>query len=94
MSSDKHFDCNINPQAPLFVIGVVSDMVRMPIWTLRKLDELGVVSPKRIGKTRCYSMTQIKTLNYVSFLLQEQKVNISGIKVILGIKAASPSESS
>lgn len=66
----------------------------MPIWTLRKLDEMGIVSPKRIGKTRCYSMIQIKTLNYVSFLLQEQKVNISGIKVILGMKTANTSESS
>ena len=34
---DQRFDVRIDPQAPLFVIGVVSEMVQIPIWTLRKL---------------------------------------------------------
>ena len=83
----KEFDVPIDPVAPLFIIGVASDMVQIPIWTLRKLDEMGVVCPKRVGvRTRCYSQVQIKTLSYIKYLLEERSVNISGIKVILEIE--------
>lgn len=78
------FDFMVNPQEPLFVIGVVSHVVGIPIWTLRKLDDMDVVKPKRVGvRTRCYSQTQVKTLTYVKYLMEERQVNISGIKVIL-----------
>ena len=78
------FEVKIHPEAPVFIISVVSEMVAIPIWTLRKLDDLGVVSPKRIGKkTRCYSHSQVKVLNYVRYLMDEKGVNISGIKLIL-----------
>lgn len=80
----NQFDFNINPNAALFVIGVVSEMVDIPIWTLRKLDEMGVVSPKRIGtKTRCYSKIQITQLIHIRYLMKEKHVNISGVKVII-----------
>ena len=78
------FQVNIDPQAPLFIISVVSEMVGIPVWTLRKLDEMDVVKPRRIGKkTRCYSQQQIQVLSYVNYLMEEKRVNISGIKVIL-----------
>lgn len=81
---NNQFDFNINPDAPLFVIGVVCEMVDIPIWTLRKLDELGIVQPKRIGaKTRCYSKLQIIQLNHIRYLMKEKHVNISGVKVII-----------
>ena len=81
---DQRFDVRIDPHAPLFIISVVSEMVQLPIWTLRKLDAMGVVRPKRMGKkTRCYSQAQIKQLSYVQYLLEEKHVNISGIKMII-----------
>ena len=80
----EHFDIEIEPEDPLFVISVVSRMVDIPVWTLRKLDDMGVVKPKRIGKkTRCYSKVQIKQLSYVHYLMEDKNVNISGIKVII-----------
>lgn len=83
---DRKFDLYINPEDPLFIISVVSQMVNIPIWTLRKLDEMGIVQPKRIGKkTRCYSKIQIQKLSYVHYLMEDKHVNISGIKVILEI---------
>ncbi|MBF0387822.1 MAG: MerR family transcriptional regulator [Candidatus Omnitrophica bacterium] len=87
MRPDKRlndFEVRIDPQAPLFVIGVASDMVGVPIWTLRKLDEMGVVTPQRVGvRTRCYSQVQIRRLSYVKYLMEERRVNISGVKMIL-----------
>ena len=83
----QNFDIAIDPEAPLFIIGVTSSMVGMPIWTLRKLDIMGVVCPKRVGvRTRCYSQQQIKVLNYVRYLIEEKSVNISGVKVILELE--------
>ena len=80
----QKYRVSIDPEAPLFVIGVVSEMVDMPIWTLRKLDDMGVVQPERKGKKiRCYSQKQIQKLSYVHYLMEEKGVNISGIKVIL-----------
>ena len=82
----KKFDVEINPEEPVYIISVVSEIVDIPIWTLRKLDEMGVVKPKRIGKkTRCYSKIQIQQLNYVHHLMEDKGVNISGIKIILEI---------
>ena len=78
------FDVEIDPQDPVFVISVVSEIVHIPIWTLRKLDEMDVVKPKRLDKkTRCYSKEQIAKLNYVYHLMEVKGVNISGIKIIL-----------
>jgi DNA-binding transcriptional MerR regulator len=83
-SPQKRSDYQIHPDAPLFVIGIVSVMTRVPIWTLRRLDVMGVVSPKRINKKiRCYSHSQINKIVYIQHLMEERKVNISGIKVIL-----------
>ena len=80
----EKFDVSIKPEDPVFIISVVSGMVGIPVWTLRKLDEMGVVQPKRIGKkTRCYSTVQIKKLSYVHYLMESKHVNISGIKIIL-----------
>jgi MerR family transcriptional regulator, heat shock protein HspR len=80
----KQFTVDIDPDDPVYVIGVVSELIEIPIWTLRKLDEMGVVVPKRFGKkTRCYSHHQIQQLTYVQYLMEEKGVNISGIKVIL-----------
>ena len=81
------FDMEIDPEQPLFIISIVSSMVSIPIWTLRKLDEMGVVEAERIGKkTRCYSKKQITQLKYIRFLMEEKHVNISGIKIILEIE--------
>jgi DNA-binding transcriptional MerR regulator len=59
----------------------------VPIWTLRRLDDMGVVSPKRINKKiRCYSHAQIKQIIYIQHLMEERNVNMSGIKVILELE--------
>ncbi len=78
------FTVHIHPEAPVFIISVVSEMVEIPIWTLRRLDEMGIVKAQRVGKkTRCYSQSQLRVLKYVHYLMEEKGVNISGIKIIL-----------
>jgi len=82
------FDIHISPDEPVYVISVVSKLVDLPVWTLRQLDKAGVVRPKRVGKkSRLYSLKEIKKLEYVHYLMQEKRVNISGIRVILEIES-------
>lgn len=83
------FDIYISPDEPVYVISVASKLVGLPIWTLRQLDKLGVVSPKRIGKkSRLYSLKDIKRLEYIHYLMEDKHVNLHGIKLILEIKSS------
>jgi len=75
----------ISPEEPVYVISVVCRLVNIPVWTLRQLDKAGVVKPKRIGKkNRLYSLKDLKRLEYVHYLMETKRVNIHGIKIILG----------
>ncbi|MFA5311549.1 MAG: MerR family transcriptional regulator [Candidatus Omnitrophota bacterium] len=78
------FDIKISQDEPVYVISIVSKLVDLPVWTLRQLDKAGVVSPKRIGKkSRYYSLKDIRRLEYVHYLMEEKRVNIHGIKLII-----------
>jgi len=82
------FDIQISADEPVYVISVVSKLLDMPVWTLRALDRAGVVCPKRIGKkSRLYSLKEVKRLEYVHYLMEDKRINISGIKVILEMEA-------
>lgn len=77
-------DVIIDPNDPVYVIGVVSRLVELPVWTLRLLDREEIVEPKRSrGKTRLYSMNDIQILVRISKLMLEQHVNVHGVRVIL-----------
>jgi MerR family transcriptional regulator/heat shock protein HspR len=78
------FDIHISPDEPVYVISVVSNLLGVPVWTLRQLDKCGIVCPKRIGKkSRLYSLKDMKKLEYIQYLMEEKHVNIHGIRVIL-----------
>lgn len=80
----KTFVVKISPEEPVYVISVVSEVVAIPIWTLRKLDDMGVVKAARLGKkTRCYSQNQLQELKYISYLMNTRGVHISAVKVML-----------
>ena len=68
----------------VYAIGIVSQLLDMPEWTLRSLEKEGLVAPKRkFKKIRFYSMRDIQRLEYIHYLMDEKGVNISGVKVIL-----------
>jgi MerR family transcriptional regulator/heat shock protein HspR len=78
------FDIIISPDEPVYVISVVSKLVSLPLWTLRQLDKVGIVCPKRIGKkSRLYCLKDVKKLEYIHFLMEEKRVNLSGVRIIL-----------
>ena len=74
----------IGPDEPVYVIGVVSQLVGIPIWTLRILDREGLVTPKRrAGRARLYSLQDMRRLRQIRYLLIEKRVNIQGVRIIL-----------
>ncbi len=87
MRKSGAFKVIINKNEPVYVISVVSRIVRIPVWTLRQLDKAGVVKPRRVGpKTRLYSMVDIEKLERIHYLMMSKHVNIHGVKVILEIE--------
>ena len=77
-------DFSIEPDEPVYVIGVVSRLVRIPIWTLRALDREGLVKAKRRrGHARLYSLADVRRLIVIRRLVVEQGVNIRGVRVIM-----------
>ena len=74
----------IDPDQPVYVIGVASQLTKLPIWTLRVLDREGIVKAKRSeGQTRLYSLNHVRRLMHIHGLMVEQGVNVQGVRVIL-----------
>ncbi len=77
----------ISSDDPVYAIGIVSKLLGVPEWTLRALEREGLVSPERMNrKARVYSLKQIRTIEHICYLMDEKRVNISGVKVILEIE--------
>ncbi len=85
----KEIRVHIAPNEPVYVISAVSRIVHIPEWTLRVLDREGVIKSKRKGKkTRFYCLKDIEQLEYIHYLMEEEGVNISGVKLILKMKGS------
>lgn len=68
---------------PVFGIGVVSRLTRIPVWTLRVLDRQLIVRPKKTaGNTRLYSNNDVQKLAKVYYFMKVRKVNVGGLKVL------------
>lgn len=80
----KFQEFKIGPDEPLYTSGVVSRLLRIPVWVLKQLDREGIVSPPRKeGHSRLYSKRELKKLEHIWYLMKERNVKIDGIKVIL-----------
>lgn len=80
----------IRPGDPVYAIGIVSKLLRMPEWTLRTLEKEGLVRPKRLHrKIRIYSLNDIHKIKYIHYLMEEEGVNMNGVKYILKVEKKS-----
>ena len=75
---------DVSDDMPLYVISVAAELSNMHPQTLRHYERIGLVSPGRsAGRGRRYSMRDILALREIQRLSQEERVNLSGIKLIL-----------
>ena len=72
---------------PIFTVGQVSEMLEIQQAFLRRLDQLGVVSPSRsAGRQRRYSRREITVVRYVVDLVDEG-MTLAAIRRVLQLEA-------
>lgn len=75
-----------DPNAPLYMISVVSRMFEIHPQTLRLYEREGFVCPTRVNKQRLYSEEDLKKLNLVIQLTRDLGVNRAGVDIILRMR--------
>jgi MerR family transcriptional regulator/heat shock protein HspR len=69
-----------------FTIRVAAEAVNVHQQTLRHYERLGLVSPHRgTGRIRYYTPRDIERLRLIRRLMDELKVNLAGVEVILNM---------
>jgi MerR family transcriptional regulator/heat shock protein HspR len=72
---------------PLYMIGVVADMLQVHPQTLRFYEKKGLLSPSRTeGRTRMYSEEDVEELARLIRLTRDLGVNLAGVEIILKMR--------
>ncbi len=75
-------------QAPaaLYVISVAARLVELHPTTLRKYERVGFLEPSRTpGRTRLYSLEDIRRLRQIKRLVEEREMNLAGVQMALDL---------
>ncbi len=80
-----------DPSKGMFPIGVVADMIGTSQKQLRVYESRGVITPARSeGNRRLYSQKDVELLTFIHYLVSVEKVNLAGVKFILGLMLKFP----
>jgi MerR family transcriptional regulator/heat shock protein HspR len=71
---------------PLYLISVVSEMLRVHPQTLRLYEKEGLITPRRTKRQRRYSENDVERLNFILQLTRELGVNKAGVDIILRMR--------
>jgi len=72
---------------PLYMIGVVADMLKLHPQTLRMYEKKGLIRPSRTeGQTRRYPAEAVEEIARVTRLARDLGVNLAGIEIILKMR--------
>ena len=72
---------------PLYMIGVVAEMLQLHPQTLRMYEKKGLIRPSRTeGRTRMYSSEDVEEIARVVRLARDLGVNLAGIEIILKMR--------
>ncbi|MGI9147627.1 MAG: MerR family transcriptional regulator [Chloroflexota bacterium] len=75
-------------QAALYVISVAARLVELHPTTLRKYERVGFLEPSRTpGRTRLYSLEDIRRLRQIKRLVEEREMNLAGVQMALDLTA-------
>ncbi len=76
-----------DPGKPLFLIGVVADMLKIHPQTLRLYERKGLIRPSRtVGRTRMYSGEDVEEIRRILRLTRDLGVNLAGVEIILKMR--------
>jgi MerR family transcriptional regulator/heat shock protein HspR len=72
---------------PLYMIGVVADMLKVHPQTLRFYEKKGLITPSRtVGRTRMYSDEDIEDIARLLRLTRDLGVNLAGVEIIVKMR--------
>ena len=72
---------------PLYMIGVVAEMVGVHPQTLRFYEKKGLLRPSRTeGRTRMYSADDVEELARLLRLTRDLGVNLAGVEIIIRMR--------
>jgi MerR family transcriptional regulator/heat shock protein HspR len=72
---------------PLYMIGVVADMLNVHPQTLRFYEKKGLVRPSRTeGQTRMYSAEDVEEIARLLRLTRDLGVNLAGVEIVLKMR--------
>ena len=75
-----------NQDRALYTIGVASQLTNTTVYTLRMYEEKGLILPHKTATgRRMYSDTDIRRLKCIRHHLDEEGLNIAGIKALLAL---------
>jgi MerR family transcriptional regulator/heat shock protein HspR len=76
-----------DPAKPLFLIGVVADILKIHPQTLRLYERKGLIRPSRtVGRTRMYSEEDVDEIRRILRLTRDLGVNLAGVEIILKMR--------
>jgi MerR family transcriptional regulator/heat shock protein HspR len=72
---------------PLYMIGVVAEMLNVHPQTLRFYEKKGLLRPSRtVGRTRMYSAEDVEELARLLRLTRDLGVNLAGVEIIIKMR--------
>ena len=72
---------------PLYMIGVVAEMLKVHPQTLRFYEKKGLLRPNRtVGRTRMYSAGDVEELARLLRLTRDLGVNLAGVEIIIRMR--------
>lgn len=71
---------------PVYMISVVSRMLKVHPQTLRLYEREGLITPHRTKRSRLYSQEDVEKLAMILRLTRELGVNRSGVEIILRLR--------
>ena len=72
---------------PLYMIGVVAEMLKVHPQTLRFYEKKGLLRPNRsVGRTRMYSAEDVEELARLLRLTRDLGVNLAGVEIIIKMR--------
>ena len=72
---------------PLYMIGVVADMLKVHPQTLRFYEKKGLIQPSRTeGRTRMYSTEDVEDIARLLRLTRDLGVNLAGAEIVVKMR--------
>ena len=84
---NKQFDIDISPEEPVFPFNIACELLHLHYWTLHEILREGIIKSRgKSKKKKLLSYKDMKQLKIIKHLIDDEGVNIKGVKIILEMR--------